>query len=98
MLIPAGYRILLEMEEIDEKTAGGIWLAPQTKDADEAASKRGTVLAIGEFCFKEYPGPWCRVGDVVTIAKYAGTVEEDPTTGKRYRAINDIDIICKVTA
>ncbi len=96
MLVPAGYRILLEMEAVDEKTASGIYLAQQTIDADEAASKRGTVVAIGEFCYKEYPGAWCKVGDVVTIAKYAGTIEEDPATGKRYRAINDLDVICKV--
>jgi co-chaperonin GroES (HSP10) len=97
MLIPAGYRILLKMEEVVEKTAGGIILAQQTIDADEAASKRGTVVAIGEFAYKEYPAHWCKVGDVVTIAKYAGTIEEDPADGQRYRAINDIDVICVAT-
>lgn len=97
MLKPAGYRLLLEMEEVAEKTAGGIILAQQTKDADEAANQFGKVVAIGEFAFKEYAdgkGAWCKVGDTVTITKYAGKVEIDRATGKKYRVVNDIDIHC----
>jgi co-chaperonin GroES (HSP10) len=86
------------MEAVEEKTASGIYLAQQTIAADEAASKTGVVVGIGEFAYKEYAAHWCKVGDTVSFAKYAGTVEEDPATGKRYRAINDIDVICKVTA
>jgi co-chaperonin GroES (HSP10) len=96
MLKPAGYRLLIEVEEVKETTTGGIILAQQTIDADAAAQTTGRVLAIGEFAFKEYPARWCNVGDTVTFAKYLGVVQVDPGSGKKYRVCNDIDILCIV--
>lgn len=94
MIIPAGYRMLLKMDEVEEVTAGGIILPQQTKDADEAAQEWGTVVALGPFCYHDYQRPWCGVGDKVSITRYAGKVVIDRATGEKLRAINDIDIHC----
>ena len=96
MLKALGYRMLIEIEEVPEATSGGIILAPQTIEADTAAQEFGTVVDIGEFCFKEYPVAWCKVGDVVSFQKYVGKVIVDPETQKKYRVINDIDVHCVV--
>jgi len=92
-----GYRMLIEVEEVPETTAGGIILAQQTKDADEAAQEFGRVVDIGEFAFKEYPAKWCKVGDMVSFQKYVGKVIVDPETKKKFRVINDIDVHCVVS-
>ena len=94
MLIPAGYRIMLKMEEVEEKTVNGIILAQQTIDADNAAQEFGTVISMGEFCYREYKGPWVKVGQIVGIARYAGKVTIDPDTGEKFRMVNDLDIQC----
>ena len=97
MLKALGYRMLIEVEEVPETTAGGIILAQQTKDADEAAQEFGKVVDIGEFAFKEYPRRWCQVGDTVSFQKYVGKVIVDPETKKKFRVINDIDVHCVVS-
>ena len=94
MLKPVGYRVLIEVEEVQEKTSGGIILAQQTIDADLAAQTTGRVIAVGEFAYKEYPAPWIKAGDAVTFQKYLGVVQTDPETGKKYRVCNDVDILC----
>jgi co-chaperonin GroES (HSP10) len=94
MLIPAGYRILLEMEEVSEATMGGIILPQQVIDKDEAAKEWGKVVAVGNCCYYDQPTHWVGVGDVVGIVKYNGTVMEDPDSKKRYRLINDKDVLC----
>lgn len=97
MLKPLGYRMLIEVEEIPETTAAGIILAQQTREADQNAQEFGRVMDMGEFCYKEYPARWCKIGDVVSFQKYVGKVIIDPETKKRFRVINDIDVHCVVS-
>lgn len=94
MMIPAGYRILLKMEEVQEKTSGGIILPQQTVDKDQAAKEWGKVIALGNCCYFDQPKPWCGVGDTVGIVKYNGTVMQDEATGEKFRLINDKDVLC----
>jgi len=94
MMIPAGYRVLLKMEEVEEKTLGGIILPQQVVDKDQAAKEWGQVIALGNCAYFDMPKPWCGVGDVVGIVKYNGTVMEDPLSGEKFRLINDKDVLC----
>lgn len=92
MIKPAGYRVLLKMQEVQTVSAGGIHLAPQTVEADKAAQKWGEVVAVGPDAYREYSTPWCQPGDVVSIARYAGDVVIDPATREEFRTVNDLDI------
>lgn len=94
MLIPAGYRILLEMEEVNEKTIGGIIIPQQAIDKEEAAKEWGKVVGLGNCAYYDMPSHWVGVGDVVGIVKHNGTVMTDPDTNKKYRLINDKDVLC----
>ena len=69
---PLGDRLVVEPQELEAKTAGGI-LIPETADKDKPM--QGTVLAIGQGKYvdgKILPLQ-VKVGDKVLFGKYAGT-------------------------
>ncbi|MHA2429163.1 MAG: hypothetical protein ACXADB_14170 [Candidatus Hermodarchaeia archaeon] len=92
---PAGWRILLEVIEVDEKTEGGIILPGMTKEAAQHATVLAKVTSIGDMAFEREDmrghGPWCKVRDYVLIAKFAGY--KYIIQGKEYKVINDDEII-----
>lgn len=51
---PRGYYVLIEMDEIDEKSKGGIILGD--KDRRQEACDIGTIKAIGPTAFRGVPG------------------------------------------
>lgn len=98
---PVGYRVLIRDMNVEEKTEGGIILPDQSKTADEHAQQFGEVVQAGPLAFTlDRPNgnliniPECpRVGDVVNYVKYAGGTYYHDDEGKRYRIINDEDIL-----
>jgi co-chaperonin GroES (HSP10) len=57
----------------------------------------GNVLAVGPQAYKgeKYPeGPWCKVGDWVIFARYAGS--RFKIDGGEVRLLNDDEIIATV--
>ena len=89
--VPTGYRILIGLPEIEEKTEGGIIKAQSTISVEETASVVGFVLAMGPDCYKDekrFPtGPWCKEGDFIIMRAYSGT--RIIIHGKEFRIIND---------
>ena len=89
--VPTGYRILIGLPEIEEKTEGGIIKAQSTISVEETASVVGFVLAMGPDCYKDekrFPtGPWCKEGDFIIMRAYSGT--RISIHGKEFRIIND---------
>lgn len=96
MIVPAGHRVLIRPEVVEEKTQGGIILAATTKDRDQQATMRGTVEAVGINAWKAFDDgqPWAKVGDKVVFRKYAGEVIKDGDI--EYRVINDEDILSTI--
>lgn len=94
MIEPAGHRVLVKVEEIEEKTAGGLFIPKTTQEQQTQANIFGTVVAVGINAWKAFDGgePWAVVGDRVAIAKYGGFVIEDPDTKETFRLLNDEDI------
>jgi chaperonin GroES len=93
---PAGHRILILPETVEEKTAGGIILAANTQQREQQATMRGTVVKVGVNAWKAFDEgtPWAVKGDRVVFRKYAGEVVKDGDT--EYRVVNDEDIIAVV--
>jgi co-chaperonin GroES (HSP10) len=83
---------------MDEKTKGGILLGGETIDRQQVASQCGSVLAMGDACYRDkerYPnGPWCAVGDWVVFARYAGSRIE--IEGGEVRLLNEDEILATV--
>lgn len=96
MIEPAGHRVLIKPDIVEEKTAGGIILAQTTKERDQQATMRGEVVAIGVNAWKAFDDgtPWAAVGDRVCFRKYAGEVIKDGD--EEYRVINDDDCLCVI--
>lgn len=88
---PKGYRILIAIPEISQKTDGGVFLPDQLRNAEETASLVGYVLKIGPEAYADpsrFPtGAWCKEGDFVIFRSYSGT--RFKVHGKEFRLIND---------
>ena len=59
------------------------------------ANQIADVVAVGQSAWEGVGDgkSWCKVGDVVLIARYAGQNRDDEETGDIYSFINDQDII-----
>ena len=88
---PTGWRILVLPFKMGEKTKGGVLLGQETLDRQQVASQCGNVIAMGDACYRDkerYPsGPWCKVGDWVIFARYAGSRIE--IEGGEVRLLNE---------
>ena len=74
---PTGWRILILPFKMKEKTKGGILMGQDTLERQQVASQCANVLAVGPHAYqdkKRFPdGPWCKVGDWIMFARYAGS-------------------------
>lgn len=88
---PTGYRILVMMPLLEDKTKGGIIRPDALKSAEQTASMAAKVLEFGPDAYKDedkFPtGAWCQPGDIVITRAYSGTRFD---IGEReFRLIND---------
>jgi co-chaperonin GroES (HSP10) len=88
---PKGYRILIAIPEVSQKTEGGVFIPDERRNAEETASLVGYVLKVGSEAYADanrFPtGPWCKEGDFVIFRSYSGT--RFKVMGKEFRLIND---------
>jgi len=88
---PSGYRILCGIPEIEEKTAGGIFKADETKKFEELTTPVLFVIKLGPDAYADagkFPtGPWCKEGDFVLTRPHAGSRVK--IHGREFRLIND---------
>jgi co-chaperonin GroES (HSP10) len=88
---PKGFKLLIALPEVDEKTDGGIIKASETIRNETVATVVGFVLKMGADAYKDekrFPnGPYCKEGDWVVFRAYSGTRVK--IHGKEFRLIND---------
>jgi chaperonin GroES len=88
---PKGYKLLIALPKVQEKTAGGVFIPEDRRDAEGTASIVGFVVAMGTDAYKDekkFPGgPWCKEGDFVIFRSYSGT--RFKVEGEEFRLIND---------
>ena len=95
---PTGWRILVLPFRMKEKTDAGLLIGSETIDRQQVASQCGNILAMGNACYQDkerYPnGPWCKVGDWVVFARYAGSRIE--IEGGEVRLLNEDEVLATV--
>jgi len=95
---PTGWRILILPFKMGEKTRGGILMGQETLEKQQVASQCGNVLAMGPDCYRDKDrykqGPWCKVGDWVMFARYAGS--RIKIEGGEVRLLNDDEILATI--
>jgi chaperonin GroES len=94
---PTGWRMLVLPFKLPEKTKGGLFLGADTLERQQVASTCGLVLAMGSHCYdkEKFPeGPWCKKGDWVVFARYAGSrIQID---GGEVRLLNDDEVLATI--
>ena len=97
-LIPMEFNVVVELDPVEEKTAGGLYLPPTKVDRDKLEAEEGTLVAVSPhaFTYAEWPegSRQPRVGDRVLIARFAGVLRE--RDGKSLKIVKDKDIIAVV--
>ena len=92
---PSGWRLLVLPFTPKDKTKGGILIAQETLDKLRIATNCGYVLKMGPLCYadkeKFETGPWCKKGDWVIFARYAGY--RLPIDGGEVRLLNDDEVL-----
>ena len=92
---PSGWRLLVLPFTPKDKTKGGILIAQETLDKLRIATNCGYVLKMGPLCYadkeKFETGPWCKKGDWVIFARYAGS--RLPIDGGEVRLLNDDEVL-----
>ena len=94
---PTGWRILVLPFKMKEKTKGGIIMSETTIERQQVGSQCGLVISMGDQCYdkERYPeGPWCKKGQWVVFARYAGSrIQID---GGEVRLLNDDEILATI--
>ena len=94
---PTGWRLLVLPFKMKEKTKGGLLLGQETLERQQVGANCGMVLKTGPHCYdkERYPeGPWCKKGDWVIFARYAGSrIQID---GGEVRLLNDDEILATI--
>ena len=92
---PSGWRLLVLPFSPREKTKGGILIAQESLDKLRIATNCGYVLKMGPLAYhdrEKFPtGPWCKKGDWVIFARYAGS--RLPIEGGEVRILNDDEVL-----
>ena len=88
---PKGYKMLIALPEVDEKTEGGIIKSAKYQHEETIATVVGWVMSMGPDAYSDpnrFPnGPYCQVGDWVVFRAFSGTRLK--IHGKEFRIIND---------
>jgi chaperonin GroES len=92
--IPSGWRILVEIPEVEEKTKGGIIRPDLFRENEKILTVFAKVKRLGPLAYTRNDmigaEPWCNEGDTVLISKYAGT--RILVNDVEHRVINDDEI------
>ena len=92
---PSGWRLLVLPFTPKDKTKGGIIISQESLDRLRIATNCGYVLKMGPLAYHDkerYPtGPWCKKGDWVIFARYAGS--RLPIEGGEVRILNDDEVL-----
>ena len=88
---PQGYKLLIAIPKLEEKTSGGVIIPDKLKGMEQTASIIGLVIALGKAAYNDadkFPdGPYCKEGDFVIFSSYSGT--RFKLRGEEFRLIND---------
>ena len=92
---PSGWRMLVLPFTPKEKSKGGIIFSQESLDKARIATNCGYVIKMGPLAYadkEKFPtGPWCKKGDWVIFARYAGS--RLPIEGGEVRLLNDDEVL-----
>lgn len=89
--VPKGYRLLIALPEVSDKTDGGLYKPETAKHIEQVGTVVGFVISMGDDAYADkdrFPnGPYCKVHDFVVFSAFSGTRLK--IHDKEFRIIND---------
>ena len=96
---PTGWRVVVLPFKPPRKTKGGLLLAEQAIEKQQVATVCGYVVDTGPLAYadtEKFPdGAWCKKGDWVVFARYAGA--RINIEGGEIRILNDDEILATIS-
>jgi co-chaperonin GroES (HSP10) len=96
---PTGWRIVVLPFRPPKKSKGGIVIAEQAVERQQLATVCGYVVETGPLAYtdgEKFPtGPWCKKGDWIVFARYAGA--RINIEGGEIRILNDDEVLAKLS-
>ncbi len=93
-----GWRMVILTYKGWAKTKGGLLLTDKAIEEQQLTTNVGLILSMGSDAYADknkFPnGPWCKKGDWVVFAKYAGSRVK--IEGGEIRILNDDEILAKL--
>ena len=95
---PTGWRLVVLPFQPKRVTKGGVHIADTAAERQHLATVCGLVLEMGPDCYRDkerYPrGSWCKKGDWVMFARYAGS--RFKIEGGEIRILNEDEILATI--
>ena len=91
---PLEYRVLIRPDTVKQVTDGGIWKPDKSHEMEQWAQVKGTLIAIGGSCFKDYSESERAMlvpGVRVYYSKYSG-INVPGADGEEYQLCTDKDV------
>jgi|TARA_E500000318_G_scaffold42996_2_gene40984 chaperonin GroES len=93
-----GWRMVVLPFKGVEKTKGGLLLTDKAIEEQQLTTNVGLILNMGPDAYADknkFPnGPWCKKGDWVVFARYAGSRVK--IEGGEIRILNDDEVLAKL--
>jgi len=93
---PLNWKVLVQPNQVNMKTKGGLLLAPISKDNEEYLTAHGRIVAVGDLAYRDRDTgeAWKtlspQVNDRVTYGKYAG--QKIVVNGVKLLLLNDDEL------
>ena len=97
---PTGWRILVMPYKGRERTDGGVYIPDEAAEREALATVVAYVVKVGPLAYKdtdkfgEDQEPWCKEGDWVVFARYAGSRMK--IEGGEVRLLNDDEVLATI--
>lgn len=93
---PVDMRVLVKPDKVEEVTSGGIIKPDMSRDREQYAGTRATLVAVGPNAFKDWGyGNEISPGVRVHFAQYSGARIKGED-GEDYVIMNDADLTCTI--
>lgn len=94
-ITPTGHLVLVQLQKVEAKTKGGIYIPDTARDVHQKASTIGTLVAIGPQAWKAFGDgeAWAPIGSTVVFPRYSGVAVDAEVAGEEDLVLmNDEDI------
>jgi len=94
-LKPLRNTVLVKLDDVAEKSTGGIILTQDTREKEKGIAMSGLLIKIGPNAWEDIGegAPQVQPGQRVRCVRYGGVMVKDPVSDEEFHIMNDEDLI-----